>query len=64
MYTVEIMTRQDYERGKKYPVNMPAIRNISITQGRYLLVDDADHMITFRPDEVMSFSVWKNKEGI
>lgn len=63
MYTVEIMTREDYEKGKKYPVNLPNIRNVSITQGRYLVTDAYNHMLTFRPDEVLSFSVWKNREG-
>ena len=55
MYTVEIMTREDYEKGKKYPVNLPNIRNVSITQGRYLVTDAYNHMHTFRPDEVLSF---------
>ena len=62
MYTVEIMTRRDYEQGKKYPVNIHNVRNVSITQGRYLISDMLNHIMTFRPDEVLSFSVWKNKE--
>ena len=63
MYTVEVMTRKDAEQGKQYPASFPKIRSVSITAGRYLLSDDSNHMITFRPDEVVSFSVWKNREG-
>ena len=62
MYTVEVMTRKDYEQGKKYPASLTRIRNISITASRYLLSDENNHIITFRPDEVVSFNVWKNKE--
>ena len=63
MYTVEVMTRKDVEQGKQYPANLTHIRNISITSGRYLLSDENNHMLMFRPHEVVKFAVWQEKEG-
>ncbi len=63
MYSVEILTRREYERGFKIPKVYEDIRNISITSGRFLITDGNNHMLTYRPDEVLSFSVWKQKEG-
>lgn len=61
MYTVEVMTRKDVEKGKQYPANLTHIRNISITGGRYLLSDAHNHLIMFRPDEVVKFAVWQER---
>lgn len=60
MYNVEIQLRSDKIRGRG-PFTMPDIRNISINSGRVILGNQNDQLYTFRPDEIISISVWPKK---
>lgn len=56
MYTINILTNEDYVR-KHEPTEYKHIRTASFTTARILLTDDYNHMYTIRPGSVKCISV-------
>lgn len=60
MYNVEIKLRADQLRGRG-PFVMPDIKTVSVNSARVILTNGTDQLYTFRPDEIVSMSVYPKK---
>lgn len=60
MYNIEIKLKADQLRGRG-PFVMPDIKTVSITSARIILTNGTDQLYTFRPDEIVSMSVFPKK---
>lgn len=60
MYNIEIKLRADQIRGRG-PFVMPDIKTVSVNSARIILANENDQLYTFRPDEIVSMSVWPKK---
>lgn len=60
MYNIEIKLRADQIRGRE-PFVMPDIKTVSVSSARIILANENDQLYTFRPDEIVSMSVWPKK---